>query len=217
MEADVPGGLATSKGLLWFDRILRVVTAIFVIGTIAFVVPLGSLVSGRGGVAVDGTVDPPLTIAVDGGTAVVLDADGEARDRRSGIETAEVRAKVRLGDDDTDSRVVLAVSGSALVVAFWVGLIATRRLVRSARQGDPFDTRNVQRLRLLAALFVAVPAGAEVTRRLLASTADVDPRLHVSIAAPDWGVFLVVALGLLALAEVFRAGVALRDLEQATI
>ena len=37
------------------------------------------------------------------------------------------------------------------------------------------------------------------------------------MASPDWGILLLVALGLLALAQVFREGVTLRDLDQTTI
>ena len=112
---------------------------------------------------------------------------------------------------------LLAASGIAFVVAFWVGLFMTRRIVRSARDGAPFEARNVSRLRLLAAMFAAIPVGAEVSRRLLQSTVDADPRVTISIQSPDWGIYLLVALVLLALAEIFREGTALRELDEQTV
>ena len=92
-----------------------------------------------------------------------------------------------------------------------------RRIVRWSRDGDPFDARNVARLRVLAALFVLVPVGTQITAWLLEAAVETAPDVQVAVASPDWGILLLVALGLLALAQVFREGVALRDLDRTTI
>ncbi len=207
--------LSTSRGLLWFDRLLQLLTVIFAVGTVVYA---GTVLTGSsGGIGVDATVDPPLVISLDDGPSFSLQADGQIENRVLDLEDGEVRATIRLRDADTDARVAVAVSGAAVMAAFWTGLVMTRRIVRSAREGNPFDARNVFRLRVLATLFVLVPAGSEVSSRLLGSAVDADPRVHVSVGSPDWGVFVLVALGLLALAEVFSEGVALRDLDRATI
>ncbi len=212
-EAAIP--LRSSRSLLWLDRVLRLITVIFAVGTVIFIGLLGPLV-GSGGVGVDATVASPLEVALPDGTTIRVQGDGQV-DRSLGLETAAVHSNLRLGEDDTDSRVVLAASGIAFVVAFWVGLFMTRRIVRSARDGAPFEARNVSRLRLLAAMFAAIPVGAEVSRRLLQSTVDADPRITISIPSPDWGIYLLVALVLLALAEIFREGTALRELDEQTV
>lgn len=217
MRHDSSGPLSASRGLLWFERLLRLMTVVFAVGTIVFAATFVALVSGSGGVGVDATLEPPLAISLDDGQTIALEADGQAEDRALDIEQAELRAKVRLGEDDIDARVVVALSGVALITVFWIALLTIRRIVRSARKGNPFDGRNVFRLRVLAALFVLVPVGSEVGRRLLSSTVDADARLEISTGSPDWGVFLLVALGLWALAEVFSEGVALRDLDETTI
>ncbi len=209
--------LSTRKGLLWLDRLLRLVTVVFVLGTLVFVANLGALVGGRGGVAVDAVLEPPLDVTIDDGPTIDVLANGEVDGRELGLERAAVRAKLRLDEDDLDSRLVLAASGLLLIAAFWVGMVMTRRIVRSARDGKPFDPRNAIRLRVLGALFVAVPVGAEITGRLLGATVEGEPGVSVSTASPDWGVSVLVALGLLALAEVFNEGTVLRDLEDRTI
>lgn len=215
MTTPSPAPLSTSRGLLWFDRLLRLMTVVFIVGTIAY---LGTVVTGSsGGVGVEATVEPPLVISLDDGPSIPLAADGQIDDRALDLEHGEVRASIRLSENDTDARAVVALSGVAVMVALWTGLVVARRIVRAAREGNPFDPRNVRRLRVLAGLFVLVPAGSEVSSRLLSSAVDADPRLQVSVGSPDWGVLVLVGLGLLALAEVFSEGVALRDLDQATI
>jgi hypothetical protein len=53
--------------------------------------------------------------------------------------------------------------------------------------------------------------------RVVESRLDVKPPVQVLTPGPSWWVYVVVGLGLLALAEVFREGTALRELERATI
>ena len=206
-----------ARSLVWLDRFLKVVTAVFAIGTVAFVATLVPLVTGSAGVGVDGTIEPPLTIATPDGAAIDVAPSGEVAARTLDLESARIDATMRLGEDDTDARLVVALSGVALIAAFWTGLIVTRRIVRSARDGDPFDARNVTRLRVLAALFVLVPVGTQITAWLLEAAVETAPDVQVAMASPDWGILLVVALGLLALAQVFREGVTLRDLDRTTI
>lgn len=217
MEPETGGPLRSSRSLLWLDRFLRLITVVFALGTVVFTASLGSLVGGSGGVGIDATVAGPLEVVLPDGGTVTVRGDGQVDPRALGLETATVRTKLRIERADTDSRVLFAASGMALIAAFWVGLLMIRRVVRSARDGAPFDARNAGRLRVLAALFVAAPVGAELSRRLLESTVEADPRVTISIASPDWGVFLIVALGLFALAEIFREGTALRELEEQTV
>lgn len=217
MEPGSGSPLRSSRSLLWLDRFLRLITAVFAIGTIVFMAALGGLVGGSGGVGIDATVAGPLEVALPDGGTILVRGDGQVDPRSLGLESAAVRTKLRIGEDDTDSRFVLAASGIALIAVFWIGLLMIRRVARSARDGAPFDPRNAGRLRVLGALFVAAPVGAELLRRLLESTVEADRRVTISIQSPDWGVFVIVALGLFALAEVFREGTALRELEEQTI
>src|SRR5687767_10710249 len=107
MPSSFEDGLRRSRSLLWLDRFLGLVTVVFAVGTIVFVASLGSLV-GRGGVGVDATVGPPLEVTLQDGPTVALLDDGQVARRVLGIESAEVRAKLRLSEDDKDSRLVMA-------------------------------------------------------------------------------------------------------------
>ena len=79
------------------------VTAVFAIGTVVFAATLVPLVSGSGGVGVDGTIEPPLTIATPDGAAIDVARSGEVEARTLDLESAQIDATVRLGEDDTDA------------------------------------------------------------------------------------------------------------------
>ncbi len=93
-----------------------------------------------------------------------------------------------------------------------------RRVVKSARAGEPFAARNAVRVRWVAGAVLVVPIITPVATWLLDRTIDSDPAVHVMPKVPAaWWMMLVVGFGLLALAEVFRQGADLRELERSTI
>lgn len=105
---------------------------------------------------------------------------------------------------------------AAVGAVAWFALDQLWRVVSSARDGDPFSHRNVYRLRWIAVCLGAAPlvlGGASIALDRLV-TAEVRATL---LSGPGWGVWVVAALGASAIAEVFRAGVNLRDLNEHTV
>jgi Protein of unknown function (DUF2975) len=96
-------------------------------------------------------------------------------------------------------------------------------LLRSARQGDPFTTANVRRLRTFGwLLLLGWPLVAYLTTNLKAALADTAPPvvtsgLGPSLLAPPIPLALVFGLAVLVLAEVFANGLRLREDVEGTI
>jgi hypothetical protein len=96
-------------------------------------------------------------------------------------------------------------------------------LLRSARQGDPFTTANVRRLRAFGwLLLLGWPLVAYLTTNLKAALADTAPAdvtsgLGLSLLAPPIPLALVFGLAVLVLAEVFANGLRLREDVEGTI
>jgi hypothetical protein len=128
-----------------------------------------------------------------------------------------VIADVRVDREDTDSRVVLAVAGVVLLGICWVGLTSLTRVVRSARAGDPFDHRNVVRLRWLSGAVLALPVVNGAVTRVLNGTLEMQAPVTVVARGPRWWMYGLIALALLALSEVFAVGSSLRDFERETV
>jgi hypothetical protein len=93
-------------------------------------------------------------------------------------------------------------------------------LLRSARQGDPFTTANVRRLRRFGwLLLLGWPLVAYLTTDLKAALADTAPPVVTSglFNTTPIGLALVFGLAVLVLAEVFAHGLRLREDVEGTI
>ena len=92
-------------------------------------------------------------------------------------------------------------------------------LLRSARQGDPFTTANVRRLRIFGWLvLLGWPLVAYVTMGLKGDLADTVPGVVTSgLLALPIPLALVFGLAVLVLAEVFANGLRLREDVEGTI
>jgi hypothetical protein len=178
----------------------------FAVGTVVAVVTTPATL-GSGVVGLHGTVDHKLA-----GPAVrAVSAELPYR-----VERGDVRVTVRVPPQDRDTRRVMAAGLLAAIALAWVGLVSLRGVVGSARDGRPFDAANVTRLRLVGGAIVAAPLVIGLVNRLLESTFDSE-LVRVDVARVDVGPTLLIGLGVLALSEVFRQGVMLRELEDATV
>jgi hypothetical protein len=106
------------------------------------------------------------------------------------------------------------VPGALVIIGLWL----IRGLLASVRDGDPFTQRNVARLRTLAVVvLVGTPLATLVSSLFadrLASSAGLDgPGARLSMPSA----VLLGGLALLVLAEVFAAGVRLRDDLEGTV
>jgi hypothetical protein len=224
--------------LRFFDLALRILQFLLAVVTGVMVVALGIGIANHASFTLPATIEPPYKVDLSNERSIVVDESGDATftglvgtggpveigTDGSALTGApritgepKLTAQAEVGEEDNDTRVVTYIAIVLLLGATWLGLTNLRRVVRSARDGQPFDPQNSARMRWVA---VAV-GGAAVTYRLMAfvvdRTLDSPVPVHVSSSTPGLLTLLLVALGLFALAEVFRAGSELREFEQATI
>jgi hypothetical protein len=134
------------------------------------------------------------------------------------VVTDDVDLVVKVVDaSDTQHRLALGrdvPAGLVVIAALWL----LRGLLRSVRDGDPFDAANVRRLRALAVVVLAgIPAALLVSSWFADELAD---RLGlqgsgVEVSLP--GNALLGGLALFVLAEVFASGVRLREDLEGTV
>jgi hypothetical protein len=211
------------RSLRLFDLLLRLLVVLLTIVTgVSVAFGAAMVFGGSGSLAVDAKVEPPYSVEF-GGASVEVDASGDGRfdygdvPGSSILTEVVVGAQIFVGADDRDTRLVVAAAGLAWLALAWLGLVNLRRVVGSARRGDPFDARNVVRLRWMAGAVLGFPVVATAMTQSVETTLDLSPPVEVTSWGPSWWLFLLIGLGLLALAEVFRAGSELRELERSTI
>jgi hypothetical protein len=121
-------------------------------------------------------------------------------------------AQVNVYSPTTTQRTAFVGAGLAESLATVTVLLLLLRIVRSLRLGDPFDLANARRLRRIAAAVVFGGTGASALQswgeHLVLSDSAIRPfvqeQLHVTLLP------LVIGLGVLLLAEVFRRGALMR-------
>lgn len=227
METQSRGG-AVGYGIWLFNLTLRVLTLALIVVSLA-AAPLALLfLTGRGPITVPAELDPPYRISFldEQDRSIVVASDfriNEYRNFDSGEEARylkeppDVRVDIRIDRADTNSRAVMTGSALGALLLAWVTVWNLRRIVRSAVGGDPFVPKNVARLRRLAMVAFAFPLLDLATTIILDRTLESDPPVDVIGAGVGWWVLAVVGLAVLALAEVFRSGSDLRQLELETV
>lgn len=116
--------------------------------------------------------------------------------------------------------VVLDLARGLLQLGPWIVLLwQLRRLLLSVREGDPFTSTNVRRLRGIGFLLLfGFPLAVFITQlieRQLAASSGVDA---LATRLPgDFGAAPIVALGVFVLAQVFAHGVRLREDVEGTV
>lgn len=194
-----------------------------VIATAAFVLACGAalfhLASALWGAPLDGDA-PEVAALLDPADVTVSDLDGPAVDHGA----VEVMATVRVQTDDADDgrggafrmwAVVESLGAGAAAVVLWL----LRGLFLSLRRGHPFVADNVRRLRVIGMVLIVVPAvmpllsGIARDQLILRTElADlVHPWFEVSFLPS------IIGMGILALAEVWRVGIAMRDELELTV
>lgn len=215
-------------GIQLFDAALRILIIALAALTVASVVLVMLFLSGRGPIAVPATLDPPYGIELldaqnrsigvgDAGT-VVRRTNFEIGDEARYIKSAPtVVVDSRVDRTDFDTRLLLSGAGVMLLTLAWATTLNLFRIVRAAAHADPFAPSNAGRLRVMAAAVLAVPVVGGVTVQLLDTTLDSDPAVTPLSPGLGWLGFVVVSMGLFALAEVFRQGADLRQFEMETV
>ena len=217
-----------TRGLRGFSFVLSVLMIVLAVST-AIAVPVGiAIATGNGSVSVDGTIKVPYVLDIGGEPRISIGPDGSTTTEWDGAvgdpayDSLELRptldTTVHLAESDLDSRAVASAAALMWLSAAWVGLVSLRRVVRDALSGSAFGRRNSRRLRWCAVAVLSAPVTGWIVGRLLEATLDpVTPGVHLAPDRPDWGLYLLVGLGLLALAEVFRSGAVLQELELQTV
>jgi len=221
-------GATAGFGIRLFDVTLKVLTVALVVGSVAALPLVVLFLTGRGPITVPATLEPPYrisfldepdrSIAIASGSRINGYTNFESgQESRYLKEPPDVRFDVRVDRTDTDSRGVIAASAIAVLLLAWVTVVDLRHIIRSAADGDPFVPANVTRLRRLAAAALALPLLQLATTTVVTRTLETDP--PVDVITPGFGSWSLVVVGLavLALAEVFRSGSELRQLDRETV
>lgn len=212
-------------GIRWFDRLLRAATWLLALLTVVLVPLLALTLTERGDIRLPVELEPPYRIEFGSGEAIDIHGAGIGmyQDFPSGQERANLRSEphvvteIRLSRTDRDTRAVLAGTVVTMLALVWVGLVNLRRMVATARAGEPFHSANVRRLQRLGAALLAWPVVARVATWITSATLDMVPDASPVTPGPAWWVLVLLGVGMFALAEVLREGTALRELEQATV
>ncbi len=224
--------------IVWFDLLLGLVTILLLFVTILLGPLLVLMTTGRGDLELPVRIDPPFSLSLDPeaqngfpnpqemGRRIDVTSEGTSayvnfpigQERNEFRDTPSVDTKLKVSRDDRDTRGVAAALAGVVLALAWVGTLSLRRLIRSARDGRPFDSRNVRRLRSLAVVLLLIPVLIEVATRVLDQTLDstVNASVRTGSGTPAT-VFVLLGFGLLALAAVFRVGTDLADLDESTI
>ncbi len=226
------------------DRVVRLLSALataaygvaWVFAVFLLVaLPLGKLLAGRaqgsssgwsvqlgiGGVAVSAGTGGGFRVEVPVTLAHTLTRLPAWRDAGGRLRVTEVKATASVPMSSLSAGTVVLLWAAlavflALVLLF---LYQLRRLFQRVRQGEPFDPGNAVRLRWLGILLVAAAVWKGVTDfwlSLVVSRLLEGPGNDLGTTFGLDGAVIMVALVLIALAEIFRRGAALED-EQALV
>lgn len=202
---------------------LSVARVVLAFGTAVAVPLLVLAATGRGSITLHARLDPPYSVGFEDGRTIEVGPEVTAKvDFPQGEEDAlgdrpAVTVEAPVDSEDTDTRVVVITAVAVVLALAWTTLVNLRRIVASATEGEPFDGRNVRRLQAIASVLLVAPVLAYAGTRLLNATFDQSSIMTVEVSSPGWWVFVLGGLGALALAEVFRMGSDLRELERHTV
>lgn len=215
---------APGRGLRALDLAVNGLRLLLVVAT-AIAIPLLVLAAiGKGSTYISGVLDAPYRLAFDDGRAISVGGNATAyenfaigEESRTLQSSPTVTASLRVPGSDTDTRMIVIAMFTGWLAAAWLGLVNLRRLVRSARDGNPFASENPGRLRWLGAAVLSVPVVTGLGNAIVARTIELDVPFSVSADRGSWLTLIVVGVGLFALAEVFAEAVRLREFEETTI
>jgi hypothetical protein len=203
--------------------ILVVVTPLVLLLTVLVVIGVGSL-------RLVGSTDAVRPVQLEPGEYQIEMGDGQRTDvaettvfESNDGEVTFGTTRVDIGIDD-DAVAIRAVAGILIVVWLilaWVGVNSMSGISSSMRAGDRFTTGNGRRVRRLGIVVLAYPALTFLGRLLLRQMVDAlelaGPPVSVDAGVADWWVWVLFGLLLVAIAELFAHGVALQELDEATI
>jgi hypothetical protein len=205
--------------------LLRVARTLLIIGTVLAPGLLIMSFAGRVDIATTGVVEAPFTADLPDGRSIGVDGSGfinTYRNFEAGKEhvlfagDAELRASFTVGDDDIDSRTVIAITVAVWLGAAWVGLTALLNIFEATAAGEPFAARSPLWLRWSAAALLVAGLVTQLASITLNRVVDTDLPIRIE-AGPSPTVLMVTGLGILVLAELFAEAVRLREFEEATI
>lgn len=211
---------------LWFTRL-----ALAVVTPIAALLIIPSLL-GETSVWLSGSRDATATEQVGSGEyqTSLPTRDGEmpyvANDLSFASDDGQVTfvaTKVRI-DVGEDAVAVRAAAGAMFVLYLalaWIGVSNMFGISSSMRGGEKFSTANVRRMRRIGLVLLAYPPLTYLGQLLLRHLVDgldlAGPPVSVDVGVGDWWAWMLFGLLFVALAELFSHGVALQELEEATI
>jgi hypothetical protein len=150
-----------------------------------------------------------------------LSADANFRSDDGTVWFTETKVRIEIGED---AAVVRAVAGAMVTIWLalaWIGAGNMLGISSSLRAGERFSTANVRRVRRIGVVVLAYPPvtfiGQSMLRYLVDGLELAGPPVSVDVGVADWWAWVLFGLLFLAIAELFSQGVALQELEEATI
>jgi hypothetical protein len=213
----------SGRALRAFDALLGLCLLGLILVTAAMAVRLG--IDG-GSVTLPGRLEPSYSVRTAQGGVVRVGAHEGGRwsneprlvtDAGLVDDQADVHVRVTVPLAAGGDAWVVVVGGAASLAMAWLALLELRLLLASARQGEPFTRANVHRLWWVAGVALSWPGVDWLLTRGINATIDVRPAVTMSWPGPGFWTSVLVGVGLLAIAEVLREGVALRELELSTV
>lgn len=207
-------------------QVLAVLLAITIVSMLAATLlpALAYLTGSSSTVALDAELEPPLVVAqsqnrweMDSMQTSATIAEPESVGGLDGFTPQTVHGRILVDRDDGAGAPIYRTGLTAIGVLGLVALIALRRIVVSARDGEPFAAANIRRLRLAGACALAVPVVSEATERSLIRVVEVGTAIELQPTLLPWWPFVLLAAASFALAEIFRRGAELHDFEQLAV
>jgi hypothetical protein len=218
-EQTASGGLALD--VLTFGLWLVVVAPLVTV-PLALVLLLSAGGGESGSSSVSGRLDPPYAIEFSDGRRIEVPVDALPELTGSGatadqtLDEPRVELMVPIETDHWWQDAASWGLAAVLAAIAWFVAYQSWQVVRSARRDDPFTRSNIYRLRWIAVSLAAAPLLLWGMSFMLDRL--VTPLVPATLlAGPSWGAFLLAAIAVLAISEVFRAGVHLRDLQEGTV
>jgi len=203
--------------------------------TLAIFTPLVLLlialvVIGVGSVELTGSTDAVRPVQLSPGEYQIERGDGRLADvvetTKFESEDGEVtfgatRVDIGIADDAVAIRAVAGMLMVVWLILAWVGVNSMSGIASSMRAGDGFTMGDVRRVRRLGIVVLVNPALTFLGKLFLGQMVDTldlaGPPVSVDVGVADWWVWVLFGLLLVAIAELFAHGVALQELDEATI
>ena len=203
--------------------ILIILTPLVLLLTVLVVIGVGSL-------QLAGSTDAVRPVQLEPGEHQIETGDGQRTDvaqttvfesKDGEVTLGTTRVDISIADDAVAIRAVAGMLIVVWLILAWLGVLSLSGISSSMRAGEGFTTENSRRFRRLGIVLLAYPAltflGRLLLRQMVEALDLAGPPVSVDVGVAHWWGWVLFGLLLVAIAELFAHGVALQELDEATI